>query len=130
MKIIDTNIIIRFLLKDHPVQSPLAKKLLSNFQEKLLLSDVVVAEIIWLLTAYYKLTKEEVVEKIYPLLNLPHIESQKPVLIRALYFYRNFNIDYIDAYSASFCEEKKLEGICSFDKGLDKIKEIKRFEPH
>lgn len=129
MKLIDTNVIIRFLLKDHPVQSPAAKKLLGNFQERLLLSDVAVAEAIWLLTSYYELSKEEAVEKIFPILNFPNIESNKPVLIRALYFYRNFNIDYIDAYLVSCAEEENLEGIYSFDKDLDKIKDVKRFVP-
>lgn len=126
MKLVDTNVIIRFLLKDHAIQSPAAKKLLENLEENLLLTDVAVAETIWLLTSYYKLSKEEAVEKIYPILNLPNIDCNKPVLIRALYFYRNFNIDYIDAYLAAYSEEENLEGIYSFDKGLDKIKDIKR----
>lgn len=129
MNLIDTNVIIRFLLKDHPTQSPATKKLLDNFQERLLLTDVVVAETIWLLTSYYKLPKEEVIEKVYLIINLPGIDSNKPILIRALYFYRNFNIDYIDAYLAAYSEEENLEGIYSFDEDLDKIKEIKRFAP-
>lgn len=129
MKLIDANVIIRFLLKDHPIQSPAAKKILKNFQENLILSDVAVAEVIWLLTSYYNFSKEQAIEKIYPILSFPNIESNKSVLIRAFYFYRNFNIDYIDAYLAAYSEEEKLEGIYSFDKGLDKIKEIKRFKP-
>lgn len=128
MKLIDTNILIRFLLKDHPIQSPAAKSVLSNFQKNLVLTDVTFAETIWLLTSYYKLPKEEVVETIYPLLNFPNIKSNKAVLIRALYFYRNFSIDYIDAYLAAYSEEEKMEGIYSFDKDLDKTKEVKRFK--
>ena len=128
MKLIDANIIIRFLLKDHLTQSP-AKKLLENLEENLLLTDVAVAEIIWLLISYYKLSRKEVVEKIYPILNLPSIDCNKPVLIRALYIYKNFNVDYIDAYLAAFMDEENLEGIYSFDKDFDKIKDIKRFEP-
>lgn len=129
MKLLDTNVLIRFLLKDHLTQSPAAKILLSNFQENLLLTDVTLAETIWLLTSYYKLPKNKTVEAIYPILNFPNIKSNKAVLIRALYFYRNFSIDYIDAYSAAYAEEEDLEGIYSFDKDLDKIKEVRRFEP-
>ncbi len=129
MKLLDANIIIRFLLKDHLVQSPAAKAVLSNFKENLLLTDVTLSETIWLLTSYYKLSRDEVVEAIYPILNFPNIKSNKAVLIRTLYFYRNFNIDYIDAYLAAYSEEENLEGIYSFDKDLDKIKEIERFEP-
>lgn len=129
MKLLDTNIIIRFLLKDHPKQFVAAKNLLKNFEQNLLLTDTAVAEVIWLLTSYYKFSKEETIEKIFTILNFPNIESNKSVLIRSLYYYRNFNIDYIDAYLVAFAEEENLEGIYSFDKGLDKIKEVKRFEP-
>lgn len=129
MRLLDTNIITRFLLKDHPKQFIAASNLLKDLEQDLLLTDVTIAEVIWLLTSHYKFSKEQVVEKIYLILNFPNIKNNKSVLIRSLYYYRNFNIDYIDAYLAAFAEEENLEGIYSFDKGLDKIKEIKRFEP-
>lgn len=129
MKLLDANVITRFLLRDNPKQFVAARSLLQDLSQHLLLTDVTVAEVIWLLTAHYKFSKEETAEKIYALLNLPNIQSNKSILIRTLYFYRNFNIDYIDAYLAAYTEEKNLEGIYSFDKDLNKIKEIKRFEP-
>lgn len=129
MRLLDTNIITRFLLKDHPKQFISASNLLKDLEQDLLLTDVTVAEVIWLLTTHYKFSKEETVEKIYKVLNFPNIHSNKSILIRTLYFYRNFNIDYIDAYLAAYAEEEKLEGIYSFDADLDKIKEIKRFKP-
>lgn len=129
MRLLDTNIITRFLLKDHPKQFISASNLLKDLEQDLLLTDVTVAEVIWLLITHYKFSKEETVEKIYKVLNFPNIHSNKSILIRTLYFYRNFNIDYIDAYLAAYAEEEKLEGIYSFDADLDKIKEIKRFEP-
>ncbi|OGE16268.1 hypothetical protein A2769_03260 [Candidatus Daviesbacteria bacterium RIFCSPHIGHO2_01_FULL_37_27] len=128
MKLLDTNIVIRFLLEDSPKQFLLAKKLLNNNNESLVLTDVTFAEIIWLLTSFYHLSKERVVEKLFGILNLRSIKSNRNVLIRALYFYRNFNIDYIDAYHAAYSEEENLEGVYSFDEDLDKIKSIKRFK--
>ncbi len=129
MKLLDTNIIIRFLLQDHPKQFTAAVNLLKNLKQDLLLTDVTVAEVIWLLTTHYKFSRELAVEKIYLILNFPNIQSNKSILIRTLYFYRNFSIDYIDAYLAAYSEEENMEGIYSFDKDLDKIKEIKRFAP-
>lgn len=129
MKLLDTNIIIRFLLKDHPTQSPVSKSLLENPTESLVLTDVSFAEIIWLLTSFYRLSKNDVIEKIYNLLTVNSLIVNRPLIIRTLYFYRNFSLDFIDAYSAAYCELENLEGIYSFDKGLDKIKEVKRFKP-
>lgn len=129
MKLLDANLILRFLLKDHPSQSQAAKRVLESKNETLLLQDLAVAEVVWVLTSVYKLSKEDIAEKIYHFLSLNSIFSNKSLLIRALYFYRNFNISFVDAYLAAYAEEKKLEGIYSFDKGFDKIKQVKRFEP-
>lgn len=129
MKLLDANLILRFLLKDHPLQADAAKKILETKIEALWLSEMTVAEVVWTLTSLYKLTREDIVEKIYGLLNLNSIYSNKELLIRTLYFYGNFNIAFIDAYLAAFCEQENLEEIYSFDKGLDKIKSVKRFKP-
>lgn len=129
MKLLDTNFILRFLLKDHPTLSPITKKIFESKDEMLLVTDVVVAEITWVLTSFYKLTKEESAKKIYQLLSLNSVYSNKDLLIRTLYFYRNYNINFVDAYLMAFGEIKNLEGIYSFDKGLDKIKSVKRLKP-
>lgn len=129
MKLLDTNVIMRFLLKDHPTQSPASKTLLENSAEDLILTDVGLAEIIWLLTSFYKLPKQKVVGKIYNLLKVNSLIVNRPLIIRTLYFYGNFSLDFMDAYFTAYSEQEKLEGIYSFDKGLDKIKQIKRFEP-
>lgn len=129
MKLLDTNFILRFLLKDHPTQSPTAKKIFETRGEMLFIADTVIAEVIWVLTSFYRLAKEEAANKIYQLLNLNSVYSNKDLIIRTLYFYRNSNIAFIDAYLAAYAEEEKLEGIYSFDKGLDKIKSVKRLKP-
>ncbi|TSC88242.1 MAG: putative nucleic-acid-binding protein, contains PIN domain [Microgenomates group bacterium Gr01-1014_7] len=129
MKLLDANLILRFLLKDDVKQFQKAKSILENSEENLYLSDMIIAEVVWVLISFYKFNREDIIEKIYNLLNLNSIYSNKSLFIRTLYFYRNFNIDFIDAYLAAYCESEKLEAIYSFDKGLDKIKEIKRFKP-
>ena len=53
---------------------------------------------------------------------------EKNVLLRAIMFYQEKNIDFIDAYAAAFALENKI-GVCSFDHDFDKIKEIKRIDP-
>jgi len=129
MKLLDTNFILRFLLKDNLQQFQVTKKILNNPTENLYITDMVAAEIVWILTSFYKFSRDQVTEKLFLLLNLPSIQSNKSVLIRSLYLYRNFNISFIDAYLAAYSEEENLEGIYSFDKGLDKISKVKRLVP-
>lgn len=129
MKLLDTNFILRFLLKDNLQQFQIAKKIFNDPMANLYITDMVTAEIVWILTSFYKFSRDQITEKLFLLLNLPSIQSNKSILIRSLYLYRNFNISFIDAYLSAYMEEEKLEGIYSFDKGLDKIKSVKRFEP-
>ena len=129
MKLIDSNLLLRLLTNDDPTQAEAVEKLLKFSPEPIFLPDVTVAEIVWVLSSFYRLSKEEIIEKIYILLSSRNIDCNKALLLRSLYFYRSFNIAFIDAYLAAYCEQEKLEGIYSFDKDLDKIKEVKRFKP-
>lgn len=129
MKLLDTNFILRFLLQDHPDQFLSTRKIIQNIQEDLTIIDVTLAEVVWVLTSFYKFSKEETASKIYQLINLPNIDTNKQVIIRTIFLYREFSISFVDAYQIAFAEEENLEGIYSFDKSLSKIKGIKRFEP-
>lgn len=128
-KLLDTNLIIRFLIKDNPAQFEATQKLFSSLDEKLILPDLVLAEVVWTLHSVYKLTKQEIVEQLLKLLELKNLIANFHLLINSLLIYRDYNISFVDAYLISYCGDEKLEGIYSFDKGLDKIKEIKRFKP-
>lgn len=128
-KVIDANIIIRFLVSDQEEKIEKIKKLFEDGKEKLILTDVTVAEIIWVLSSYYKQEKEEIVEEIISLLEVPTVVSNKSLLTQALSYFREYPIDYIDAYLLAYTKENNLQGIVSYDKSIDKVKEIKRFEP-
>lgn len=127
-KVIDTNLIIRFLLNDKPKQAKSVRLLFAS-SEKLHLPDIVIAEVIWVLQSVYKFSKLVVIEKVQQLLGLNIFICNYKLINRSLITYQDNNISYIDAYLLGFSIEKKLEGIYSFDKGLDKVKNINRFEP-
>lgn len=127
-KVIDANLIIRFLLNDNPAQAQAAQTLFESSQ-KLILVDLTLAEVVWVLISVYDFPKSDVVHKIQSFLKLNIVAPNKKLLIRSLILYRKYNISFADAYLAAFSNEKRLEGIYSFDRGLGKVKEIKRFEP-
>lgn len=128
-KIIDANIVLRFLLGDSPTKTAAIKKLLGNKEEKLILTDVTIAEIIWTLSAHYQKPKGYICEKVFYLLELPGVTFSRPLILNAILLYQNHNIDYIDAYIAAYAQENKISEIVSYDRHLDKIKEIQRIEP-
>ena len=128
-KVVDANIIIRYLLGDSPLQTERIKKYILEGKEKLILTDVTIAEIVWVLSSYYKQPKENICEMLFSLLEVPIFIVNKRLITRAVSFYREYSVDYIDAYLAAAALENDSLGVLSFDKSIDKIKDIKRFEP-
>ncbi|MBI4999679.1 PIN domain-containing protein [Candidatus Gottesmanbacteria bacterium] len=128
-KVVDANIIIRYLVGDSPLHVAKIKKLIQEDKEKLILTDVAIAEIVWVLESYYEQEKEEIAEKILSLLEVPIFMINKSVIARAIHHFQEYNIDYIDAYLISYAQETKALGVLSFDKSIDRVKATKRFEP-
>lgn len=127
-KVVDTNLILRFLLNDNPKQADLAKFLFAS-SEKLVIPDMVIAEIIWVLQSIYKFSKSDVIKKVQQFLGLNIFICNYKLMRETLILYKENNISFVDAYLLALTVENKLEGIYSFDKGLEKVKKVKRFDP-
>ena len=59
---LDTNVVVRYLTHDDPVQTPAAIKLLNSLSPASpgFLSLIVVAELVWVLTSLYRFENSEV----------------------------------------------------------------------
>jgi len=128
-RVIDTNIILRFFVEDDQKKASRTQKLFSKTDEKLLIPDVVIAEIAWTLLSHYRQSKQNVIKKISSLSTVPNLEFNKTLISKTLSLWKEQNIDFIDAYLAAYVQEENLDGIYSYDKGISKVKDIKRFEP-
>lgn len=126
--LIDTNLIIRFLVNDDPRKVRRVEKLLKDKSNKNILLDTVIAEIIWVLSSYYSLNKKEVIEKIIALIHVETVECNSFLLSRALMLWEENNISYIDAYLTAVAELGNIT-LYSYDKKLTVIKTISVKEP-
>lgn len=108
-RMIDTNIIIRFLTNDHEIHSPAAFELMKRAVEGkiiLYLDPMAVAESVWVLQSVYKFTKPDIADKLIKLVEFEGIDSpQKDVLLLALELYHRYNVDYADAFLAAMAEK-------------------------
>ena len=133
MRFLDTNIFIRFLTNDIPQKAEACEKIFKKAVEKketLFTTDLVIAEIIWVLESIYELQKEEVQDKVEKILNTPNlICPHKDLILSALAIYSEKRIDYIDAYNALILREKGIEELYSYDKDYDRIDWLTRLEP-
>lgn len=133
MRFVDTNIFLRYLTNDLPETASACEELFRRAVEEdewLFTTEMVVAEIIWVLESYYELPKSNIQGKLEKILNTPNLLcTQKETILEALSLYSEKNIDYIDAYNAVILREQNIEQAYSYDAHYDRIAWIKRMEP-
>ena len=69
--LLDTNVLLRFLLDDHPELSRAAARLFQQAADEkclLILTDLCIAEAVWVLTSYYKIERQKVADSLAKLL--------------------------------------------------------------
>ena len=133
MRFVDTNIFIRYLTEDIPAKADACDKLFKSAisgKVKLFTTDLVIAEIIWVLESYYELSKNDIREKVEKILNTPNLFCpQKDIILSALNVYTEKNIDYIDSFNALTLKDMGIEEIYSYDPHYNRIEGLTRLEP-
>jgi predicted nucleic-acid-binding protein len=126
---LDTNILIRHLTGDPPVQARRATAYLSQAEE-LLLPDLIVAETVFVLESFYELERPRVAELVRAVIAFPAITVvDEPLLLRALEVYEVDRIDFAEAYLVASAEASGVGTIVSFDRALDRVASVRRLEP-
>ena len=124
--LIDTNVILRYLLGDHPEFSPKAAAFMSEVSKgtkKAEIPDVVIVECIYVMEKYYEVPKSEIVEKLSGILNFSGIVNlDRSEVLEALLKYDNSNIDIVDCILAARSSPEKV--VISFDKDIEKLKAV------
>ena len=131
--LLDTNIILRHLLGDHPEQSPRATAYLRQVEQgqvRVRTSELVVFEAVFTLERHYRLPKRKVRDSLLPLLELPGIVLPgKQRLREAFDLYVELNLPFADAYHAALVRRLGAVEMVSFDREFDRIPDIRRVEP-
>jgi predicted nucleic-acid-binding protein len=130
----DTNLFLRYLTNDVPAQADAVERLLqraSDGEIVLVINSLVVAEIVWTLESYYGLTRDSVKDKVLAILNTPGIETAEgDLLLQAIFWYADKNIDFIDACNAAWMLAQGLETTYTFDrKHFSRIEGIRARAP-
>jgi len=121
--LLDANIIIRFFEGKEALQYEKSVSIMRDIRDgkiKVLLLDLIIAEIVYVSKRIYRREKSEIssILKEMIMMNNFYVENQ-PITIEALNIYANKNIDFADAM---LCAKKNLEGykVMSFDKDVKK----------
>ena len=122
---LDTNMILRYLLNDNENMRETAKKYLRAGDVWITLE--VVAELVYVLNGFYKLERKAVSEKIMQFLNVADCK-ESAVLQLALNTYALHNLDFVDCILYAYNEVKGIE-IATFDKKLLRLLDNKEQTP-
>jgi predicted nucleic-acid-binding protein len=132
MRNIDSNVFLRFLTTD---KEKMPKSLLNFFSKlengetKVFCLEFVFFQVIFVLKSFYKVEKEEIINKMLNLLSFEGLYMKdKRVIERTLEMWRNHPGDIIDCYIAANMEKSGEKEIVSYDKKIEKLG-LQRIEP-
>jgi len=122
--ILDTNILLRYLLKDDPTQFPAALALILGAPSRsLYVPTVIIAEIIWYFHSRVKpVPRSAIVASLQQVLANKSIRLD-PVLLNTVERYANTNLDFADCLLAARGVDRCLP-VSSYDRGFRKFKDV------
>jgi len=119
--VVDTNVILRYLLADHEAHYASAGAFMSQVRRggiRAYVCDAVIAECVYVLTKFYEVPRREAAEQLTQLLSYPGIRGpQGGATRRALELYGNGKLDFVDALVVTTARENGWV-VESFDKKL------------
>lgn len=126
--ILDTNVLVRHLTADPPDQAARATAFLAGAEE-LLLTDIVVAELVYALETVYRVERARVAELLRAVIAFPAIVVlDEALLLRALELYEREKLDFVTSYLAARAERSGIGAVASFYRSLERIESVKLVE--
>ena len=117
---IDTNVLVRLVTDDDPEQAQLAQDALESAARTgtvLVIVNVVLCELVWVLTCSYGYTKLQCIHVLDSLLGFPALSFESRKLARnAMLAWRGSKAGFADAMIGLVAAELGAEFVLSFDK--------------
>ena len=115
---IDKNVLVRFVVADHPEQFERAMVLIRD--NTIFVGLTVFLEAEWVLRSVYGATREEIATAFLGVAGLPNVTVESPaVLIEAVAAYRK-GMDFADALHVAAAAESNVAEFATFDEDLGK----------
>jgi len=122
---IDTNVLVRFLVRDDQNQFEKARKLLKrevSNGRRVFINQLVLLEAEWVLRSRYGLAKMQMLETISGLLDAPDIQLEdEPAVEEALFIWRDANADFSDCLIGARNRRLGCRATVTFDTKASKL---------
>jgi len=116
---LDTNILLRLLLKDSPEQHMAARRLIEQPDMSFLVSDTAIIELVFVLERYYEFSRVLIKEAVEALMGIACISLRSGVIREALGTYVSFpKLSFEDCYLVEEAAANNAVPLWTFDKKL------------
>lgn len=114
---LDTNVLIRYLVQDDPVQSVTASELIDELTESApgFLSLVTVVELYWVLRCAYKVDADECADLLEGLLDARELQVDRSAVVRSAIAASRGGLDFADAIIAELGRIAGCDHTVTFD---------------
>ena len=121
---LDTNVLVRYIMQDDAKQSPKATKIieaLDGVENSGYVTLVAMVELVWILSASYELTREQVAQALDGLIRAKQLEIESAdQVIRALRIFKVGKSDFADCLIERSANSAKCEKTVTFDVNASK----------
>lgn len=122
-KIIDTNVLLRFLINDHPTLHQKAETILAAAEAgeyQIYINEMVIAELTWVLKSFYNQDKSTISHSLSLLTNQPWIVNpKKNMILKALQLFQDKPLSFLDSWLLLQAKQNRVD-LLTFDQYLSK----------
>lgn len=126
---LDTNVLVRLVLRDDAAQAERTRDLFEAHAERdgsLFISDVVLAEFAWVLRSRYALPAEDIARALRSMLDNATLTWQsRGAVLEALRLFQQGGVDFPDCLVVALAQAHGCEAIASFDQGMRALPDVR-----
>jgi predicted nucleic-acid-binding protein len=116
---LDTNVLVRYLTEDDPVQTIAAGKIMHSFSpnSRGFISLIVLAELVWVLESLYRFKKKEIEHVLETLLRSEELVIERAEIVsQALRIFRGGHADFADYLIERSGHAAQCDNTVTFDR--------------
>ncbi|AKM04280.1 MULTISPECIES: PIN domain-containing protein [Burkholderia] len=121
---LDTNVLVRYLVQDDPVQSKKATRLVESLtaEHPGYITQVALVEVVWVLARAYGSDRDEIAQVIEALLRTKELVVEAAETVwKALRVYSGSSADFSDCLIERTCHEAQCQYTMTFDAKAAKV---------
>jgi predicted nucleic-acid-binding protein len=127
-RLVDTNLIVRYLVQDHEKHAKAAEKLFDACDRGdvvVVVLPAVLAECVFVLESFYEHPRADIASALGRLISSPGVEiDNAPIQLDALDRYRKAKVHFVDCLIAATAANEKMP-VASFDQDFRKFTDVR-----